>query len=298
MLPIKNLKLLIFIPILMLFSIIHVEGQFSSQGIFFITHSGSSLKFQKKKDLLFSFGIFGPNKFGTINQFQAQLGYSPRKHFCISIFHNRYNKLVKAYWDEKHSITGINLGSYFTIKYQMKRLKKRLPLSGTKYHRILFKFSSGYANGHLENDYIGYYNSWSRIEIGSAEVNLNLQKFYLQGDIHLLFKDRVHLSGIYRLGKVNYYKGFIQGQDFRKTEDDIRYILNHRLITFKEISVKAEVRRKAIGIYIQVTESEVMGLSQSRTTVASDLGLSIDIVSLHSSFINRKNKPKVEKKKS
>lgn len=278
----KNNNLPLLSTLFLLFFVLN-QSNGQSENELFISNSGTLLKFQKKKDLLFSIGGTKGKGYDHIHNFgQVQIGYSPINHISISLFHSR-QKLFSKHSEEtifnQHQITGINIGTYFSLKYQLKRRKKRWFEDEPKYQRILFDFATGYSNGGLKNYY--YRNNIP----ASNQISLkgfnefNLQNIYIHSGIHFLFFNRIDISFSYKLGKVNYYKGKVESQGFGGIENrsNILNLANNEFHSFHETSAQLEIQKKGIGLFVKGTGSQVIGFGYNWYDFYAEVGLTLDI---------------------
>jgi len=253
-------------------------NQISGQRNFFVPHQGATPKFNQKNDLYFSIGGMKNNDYSPTSYtktLQAQLGYSPFEHIGISIFHSRYsqfNTIFKAD-DQSQSIYGINVGFYLNQKRYANE-KTRL---------MLFGLSTGYTFGQFENIFRPI-----PITMGSNKVvNLELQKFYMQGDIHYSFINYLWVGVIYRVGRINFYKGLFDGTSFGDSRSRVIHILSNPINTFSEIALKMELKHKGLGLYVQTTSGRAKKLSENFRIV--DIGLTINLSEVYSFLKTKKD---------
>lgn len=248
-------------------------NQINGQRNFFVPHPGATPKFNQKNDLFFSIGGMKNNSALT-KSLQAQLGYSPLEHFGISIFHSRFTQLnnISNEINQSQSIYGMNIGYYLKTKRY----------ANEKIRYWLFNLSAGSTIGQLDN-----YFRPNLITVASKSVRLSLQKYYLQGELHYSFMNYLWIGSIFRVGKINFYEGLLDGTNFGASKSRVFYILTNPKNTFSEISFKIEMKHKGLGLYLQTTSGVAKNLSE-KVRIA-DIGLTINMNEIHSFLKTKKN---------
>lgn len=248
------------------------------QTYFVIPHHGNSLKLQHKNDLHLSFGgmIIQDGVSDKRNQ-QIQLGYAPLEFLGVGIFHSQIKN-----WKERglepiiHNSqqTGIEIGVFHKKKFKY-NLNSKYSIRSLKRRGILSSFYIGYTNGKLLNNYFDRNLSQEYLD---ATVEMNVHKFYIQSGIHWMGK-LFEFSGFAKAGKVNFYKGVIDGRthgtefgNFGNDFSDISKITENNIFTFLDYTFKSEFNFEYFGIYGQVTSSHIKSLNRS-PIIKGDIGL-------------------------
>jgi len=243
----------------------------SGQTYFSIPHHGNSLKLQNKKDLHLSFGGM-IEQYGEIDNqnHQIQLGYAPLEFVGVSIFHAQTKN-----WNERdlksiihnNQQTGVEIGVFhkknFNYKLNWRNSKRSLKRRG-----VLSSFYIGYANGKLRNN---YFQVEEQQEYLADSVEMNLHKYYIQTGIHWMGRT-FEFSGFVKAGKVNFYKGVIDGRTFGNDFSDIRNILDNNVFTFFDYTFKSEFNFNYFGIYGQITSHHIKSFDRS-PIIIGDIGL-------------------------
>jgi len=262
-------KLIIVLFVFLLIGTNQIIGQRN----FFGPHQGATPKFQQQKDLIFSIGGLN-NKDPFPKNFQAQLGYSPFNHIGISIFHSRYTLLKgdnKVQY-QNQSTYGINVGYYLNQKH----------FNNGKVRQMLFGLSTGYTTGQLEN----YYTPNLINATPTSSVYLDLQKYYLQSELHHSFFNYLWIGGIFKIGKLNFNRGLIDGTNFYGSGNQVYFLISNPLNTFSEFSLKIELKNNKLGLYFQTTR--VKSHKLSRKFDIADVGLTVNLNEIFSFFKTRK----------
>jgi len=269
-----NTNLRIFLFVFLIIGTNQIIGQRDFLG----PHQGATPKFQQQNDFTFSIGgLKNKNPFGR--SFQAQLGYSPFNHLGISIFHSRYTKYIteSTVKYQRQSTYGINVGYYLNQqRYDNENVRQ-----------MLFGLSTGFTTGQLAN----YFGPNFINATPYSAVHLNLQKYYLQSELHYSFFNYLWIGGIVKLGKLNINSGLIDGTNLYGNGTQINYLISNPLNTFFEYSLKIELKNKKLGLYFQTNYVTAKKLS-TKFGVA-DLGLTVNLNEMYSLF----KKKKIDKNK-
>jgi len=270
----KTYLLPFLVLFLLFFSLNHAVAQGNE---YFISPSGTLLKFQKKKDLLFSIGgTFRESKFRKSSFGKIQIGYSPINHLSVSLFHSRQKLAGDINFENiyhQSQNTGINIGTYYLLNFQLKPRKEG---EEQKYLGILFDFATGYSVGKLTNNYYEI-NIGFNLNNNIGFNELNLRNIYIHSGVHFLFLNKFDVSLSYKIGQVDYHKGQVDRQGFGniRNQDNILELRNNRFQSFNELSSQIEFKTKYFGIYLKGTLGEVTEFRWEDSQ--GEVGLTVDI---------------------
>jgi len=296
----KNHNLISFLLILIFISVNLVA---SGQQRFFQSHMSSGLELTAAKDFNFSLGKFH-NRIGYFNEnfpyynlngrdfSNLQIAYSPANHLGVSFHYSKIKFKSEIYapfyriFQNTNRHLGLDIGGYHSIKFQLRRKKKRRPPNRAKYKKILFDLYSGFALGRLKN----FDTTTAIAPYGSLQ--LHSQKLYLQGGIHWI-GEVIHLSGRLRGGGINYRNAKVDGQIDQLTFEKITTLLDKSNSKFWGFSLKLEFNYKGIGVYGEMVE-EYSDIDDYYYNIyfLRNFGLAFNIQQIRKHYLSKKKKNK------
>ena len=262
------------------------ENPLLGQTYFVIPHHGNTLKLQKKNDLKFEWGsmIENQTRQNKTNQ-QFQLGYAPKDWLGISIFHSTIENQYKRDFEpivHNSQHTGIEVGTFYKKNFNY-NLNWRNSKRSLKRKGILGSFYLGYANGNLSNMYFDFSDDPVNLD---GTVKMNFHKLYTNAGIHWMGR-RIEYSAMVKAGKMNFYKGKIDGLKFGGDFSDISAITQNNIYTFFDYTLKAEINMAIFGVYGQLTGSHIKNLNYS-PVIKGDVGIVIYLSELKKNWLKRK----------
>jgi len=250
--------------------------------IYSLPNTAHSQKLKKKGDLSLSIGAAGSiinSKFtsGAFDYFyrykkimsNLQLGYSPFKHFSISFHHNRMVTKDRYYNDEiyhKSNIFGVGIGTYYPFKIRQRIVFKKTKLDTPQFNRMLIDFHLGYSKGEILNEYL-------KFSLGNVDLSLN--KYYLQGGLHYLTK-YFDWSYMLKFGKVNYLGGVLNGKPDLVDDQTLNVITEVSNFVIWENSIRFEFKFRQVGLFSQITTTSNQEFSEGQwNTMITHFGLTV-----------------------
>lgn len=237
----------------LLLSLLFLSSCGSTSHHFYATDEGNLLALQESQDLKVSAGYTPHLNSLPGNNMNFQLGYSPIKHLGIQSNFFRQRNAFDGFEGEKKNVYQYHysgaVGGYF-FKPAKELVKDEegneeyKTIVATNGKGLLFDGYIGYSRGNIKN----YYFQETGI------VNLDYQKFYLQGGVHI-FLDRIAASFTLRYANLDYLDGTAFGKLTPAQLDKINIIEANNSFNLLESSLQISYGKPTAPVRVFMTIS-------------------------------------------
>jgi len=238
----------------LLLGILFLTSCGSASHHFYATDEGNLMALREKGDLKASAGYTPHVNSLPGNNMNFQLGYSPIKHLGIQSNFFRIRNTFNGAEDVEKNVYQYNyggaIGTYFFKPAKASEIVDEETgekiYSPAKGKGLLFDAYVGYNRGNVENIFFGE----------SGNINLDFQKFYIQGGLHI-FLDKIGASFALKYAQLNYTNGKAFGRLTIAELNKAEIIEQNNPFNFLESALKISIGKPTAPIRGYLTISGV-----------------------------------------
>ena len=265
------------VGIVLLLGILFLTSCGSASHHFYATDEGNLMALREKKDLKVSAGYTPHINSLPGNNINFQLGYSPIKHLGIHGNFFRIRNSFDGIEDVKKNVYQHNYGGAIgTYLFKAAKISEVIDeesgettYTPAKGKGLLFDAYVGYNQGNIKNIFFGE----------SGTIELDFQKFYLQGGIHI-FLDKIGASFALKYAQLNYTNGKAFGRLTVAELDKADEIEENNPFNFLESTLKISIGKPQAPIRGYLTIAGVYDFGEAFLEIqpsTMQLGVTADI---------------------